>query len=103
MTEFSRTRNNNNVHRHEKRHGRVLTSLSRLSCAWFKVCKSQKPDHLLYTMEMRYCIKCNSIHWFFLEQIEFKQPVFDPNKFDHSELIEMGFFAQFDDANGDND
>lgn len=103
MTEASRRKDSIRIHRHEKRHGRVLKSLSSLSCAWARICKSQKPDHLLYTMEERYCIKCNRTHWFFLDRIEFEQPMIDPSQYYISELYEMGYFAQFEDANGDND
>lgn len=83
-------------HRHEKRFGVLKQNLSALSCAWAKVCGPRKPDHLLYEMERRYCIKCNRDHWFFLKQLEFEpQPVFDPNQFSLSELEEMDYFAQF--------
>jgi len=80
------------THRHEKRLGRVLKNLSSLSCGWFKVCKTEKPDHLAYEMELRYCIKCNTEHWFFLKRIEFEQTVFDPNEHWTWQLEEMGFF-----------
>lgn len=91
-------------HRHEKRLGRVIKQ-SELSCAWYRVLNKKgrdlvKPDHLLFEMEMRYCIKCNVIHWFLGEKIEFVQPEFNPNDYDILELREMGYFAQFDDASG---
>lgn len=85
-------------HRHEKRFGVLKENLPALSCAWAKVCGPVKPDHLLYEMEKRYCIKCNREHWFFLERIDFEPHVFDPNQFWTSELWEMGFFDQFTDA-----
>lgn len=90
------------IHSHEKRHGRIWT-MQQLSCAWAQVCKTEKPDHLLYKMELRYCIRCNRDHWFFTERIEFEQAVIDPNEYWYSELIEMGYFAQFDDTTAPND
>lgn len=77
--------------------------MTQLSCAWARVCKTEKPDHLSYEMESRYCIKCSREHWFFTKKIEFQPVEFDPNQFTHSELIEMGYFDQFDDAVGKND
>jgi hypothetical protein len=89
-------------HRHEKRFGVLKQNLSGLSCAWAKVCGPVKPDHLLFEMEKRYCIKCNREHWFFLKQIQFEpQPQFDPNEYWTSELEEMGFFRQFDESNSE--
>ena len=85
-------------HRHEKRLGVLKQDLSALSCAWAKVCGPMKPDHLSYEMERRYCIKCNRQHWFFTSSIEYVQPVFDPNQYWYSELVQMGFFAQFEDT-----
>lgn len=89
---------NMSIHRHERRFGHLKQNLSALSCGWARVCGPNKPDHLLYTMEKRYCIKCNRSHWFFLEPIPFELTTFDPNQFLISELEEMGFFAQFDDS-----
>ena len=85
-------------HRHEKRLGQLKQNLAGLSCAWARVCGPNKPDHLLFTMEERYCIKCNRRHWFFLERIEWEQPKFDPNDYDILELREMGYFDQFHDS-----
>jgi len=85
-------------HRHEKRLGVLKENLPALSCAWAKVCGPLKPDHLLYEMEKRYCIKCNRSHWFFLERIDFEPHVFNPNDYDILELREMGYFDQFRDS-----
>lgn len=89
-------------HTHERRFGRVLTN-NQLSCAIYRATpkdrKWEKP-HLLFEMEMRYCIKCNTQHWFMGKKIEFEQPVFNPNDYWLSELYEMGYFAQFDESNG---
>lgn len=79
-------------HRHEKRLASINANLTSLSCAWARVCGPCKPDHLLYTMQKRFCIKCNRSHWFFLEPIEFEQPELNPNDYWTSELEEMGFF-----------
>ena len=87
-----------NHHRSEKRLANVNLSLTKLSCGWARICRDAKPEHLLYTMEKRYCIKCNRQHWFFLERIEWVQPKFDPNDFDILELREMGYFDQFYDS-----
>ena len=92
-------------HRSEKRHGRILTK-HQLSCMWSRVCgfdvngKAVKPDHLLYELELRFCIKCNTEHYFLGEIVEFEQTVFNPNEYLTSELFEMGYFAQFDESNG---
>jgi len=86
------------VHRSERRLPSVVANLNSLSCAWAKVCRDGKPDHLLFEMERRYCIKCNRLHWFFLKPIEFEQKKFDPNEYYTSELWEMGYFDQFDDS-----
>ena len=86
-------------HKHEKRLGVLKQNLSALSCAWAKVCGPHKPNHLLYKMEKRYCIKCNRSHWFFLERIDFECTKFNPNEYWHSELVEMGYFDQIRDAN----
>lgn len=87
-------------HRHEKRFGVLKQNLSALSCAWAKVCGPVKPDHLLYKMQLRYCVKCTREHWFFLERLEFEpQPEFDPNQYSYSELVEMGYFEQFNESN----
>ena len=92
-------------HTHERRFGRVL-SLNQMSCAMYRATPAnrrlEKP-HLLYEMEMRYCIKCNAQHWFLGERIAFEQPEFNPNDYWISELYEMGYFDQFDDAVGKND
>lgn len=85
-------------HSHEKRFGVIKQDLNRLSCAWARVCGPRKPDHLLYEMEQRYCIKCARKHWFFLEQLQFERNDFDPNEYWHSELVEMGYFDQFHDT-----
>jgi hypothetical protein len=85
-------------HRKEKRLPSVKDNLSALSCAWAKVCGPKKPDHLLYSMKLRYCIKCNRQHWFFLEQLEYTPIVFNPNDYDILALQEMGYFDQFQDA-----
>ena len=85
-------------HRSEKRLANIRTNLNTLSCAWSRVCRDVKPDHLLYEMEQRYCIKCNRVHWFFLKPIEFEQKAFDPNEYCITELRAMGYFAQFEDA-----
>jgi hypothetical protein len=81
-------------HRHEKRHGRKL-NLNQLSCTIHRVTpehrKMEKPL-LLYEMELRYCIKCNSKHWFLGERIENPDPEFNPNDYWTWELEEMGFF-----------
>ena len=87
-----------NHHRSEKRLPRLKLNLSSLSCGWARVCGPCKPDHLLFTMEERYCIKCNRQHWFFLERIEWEQPNFDPSSYTVSELEEMGYFDQFYDT-----
>jgi len=79
-------------HRSEKRLARAKFNLTSLSCGWARVCGPAKPDHLLYTMEKRFCIKCNRSHWFFLEPIEFEQPELNPNEYWTLELEEMGFF-----------
>lgn len=81
-----------NHHRSEKRLSSINANLTSLSCAWAKVCGPCRPDHLLYTMQKRFCIKCNRSHWFFLEPIEFEQPELNPNEYWTSELEEMGFF-----------
>ena len=86
------------IHRSEKRLYKLKENLNSLSCGWAKVCRSVKPDHLLYEMEQRYCIKCNCVHWFFTKPIEFEQKKFDPNQYYISELYEMGYFDQFDDS-----
>ena len=83
-------------HRHERRLGRRIRN-TQLACAWFRVLNKNggdlvKPDHLLYEMEMQWCIKCNAVHWMFGEKIEFEQTELDPNEFWTSELEEMGFF-----------
>ena len=89
-------------HRHEKRFGVLKQNLSALSCAWAKVCGPRKPDHLLYKMQRRYCVKCTREHWFFLEQLEFEPPPkFDPNDYWYSELVDMGYFDQFDDTDSE--
>lgn len=93
-------------HRHEKRLGRVLTN-HQLSCAWYRVCGSDengavKPDHLLYELEKRYCIKCNAQHYFLGEKIEYAPSEFNPNDHYLLALENMGFFAQFSDASGEN-
>lgn len=84
-----------NHHRSEKRLARLKPNLASLSCGWARVCGPCKPDHLLFTMEERYCIRCNRRHWFFLERIEWEQPKFNPNDYDILELREMGYFEQF--------
>ena len=84
-----------NHHRSEKRLARLKPNLTSLSCGWARVCGPAKPDHLLFTMEERYCIKCNRRHWFFLERIEWEQPRMDPSLFTLSELEEIGYFDQF--------
>jgi hypothetical protein len=38
------------------------------------------------------------LHWFFLERIDFEGNNFDPREFTVSELEEMGYFDQFQDA-----
>ena len=81
-----------NHHRSEKRLAVAKLNLSSLSCGWAKVCGPAKPDHLLFTMQKRFCIKCNRSHWFFLEPVEFEQPELNPKLFWTSELEEMGFF-----------
>ena len=86
-------------HNHERRFGRVIP-LSQLSCAWYSVCGENKPL-LTYEMEKRFCIKCNAQHWFFVKKIEFEQPEFNPNDHWISDLYEMGYFDQFDDADGE--
>ena len=92
-------------HNHERRFGRVLSN-NQFSCAIYRATpadrKSDKP-HLLYEMTWRYCIKCNAQHWFMGKKIEFAQPVFNPNDHHISALEEMGYFGQFEDANGPND
>ena len=87
-----------NHHRSEKRLAHINLSLTQLSCGWARVCRDAKPDHLLFTMEERYCIKCNRKHWFFLERIEWEQPRMDPSMFTLSELEEIGYFDQVWDA-----
>ena len=87
-----------NHHRSEKRLATAKNNLTSLSCGWARVCGPRKPDHLLYTMENRYCIKCNRMHWFFLEPMEFVEPKLDPRKFTTSELEEMGYFDQNHDS-----
>lgn len=47
---------------------------------------------LLYEMELRYCIKCNSKHWFLGEKIENTDLQFNPNDYWTWQLEEMGFF-----------
>lgn len=92
------------THRHEKRLGRVLKNLSSLSCGWFKVCKTEKPDHLAYEMEKRWCIKCNAQHWFFTKQIEIENlSGFNPDDYWTWQLEEMGFFQKEPDTNHPND
>lgn len=86
-------------HKHEGRLARLKDDLLALSCAWARVCQNVKPDHLLFKMERRFCIKCNRSHWFFLERIDFENNEFNPNDFTYSELEQMGYFDQFDDAN----
>ena len=94
-------------HRSEKRLGRLYDK-NQEACGWFKLLNKNggdlvKPDHLLYEMEKRWCIRCNAIHWMFGEKIEFKQTVFNPNEYWYSELVEMGFFDQNPDADRPND
>lgn len=92
-------------HNHERRFGRVLTN-AQLSCAISRATpvdrKWEKP-HLLYEMEMRYCIKCNTQHWFLGEKLEFEQTVFNPNDYDILELRAMRYFDQFEDTTAPND
>ena len=95
--------NHSTHHRSERRLGRVLRDLSALSCAWSRVCKSVKPDHLLYEMEYKYCIKCNKTHWFFVKEIPFEQTEFNPNDHWTWQLEEMGFFDKAQDTNRPND
>jgi hypothetical protein len=90
-------------HTHERRFGRVLTN-NQLSCAIYRATpadrKTEKPL-LLYEMEWRYCMRCNAAHWFMGNKIELEQTEFNPNEYWISELYEMGYFAQFDDALGE--
>jgi hypothetical protein len=94
-------------HRSEKRLGRIL-SKHQLSCMWHRVCGFDvngvaiKPDHLLYELEMRFCIRCNTQHYFLGEKIEFEQTEFDPSAHFTLALEKMGYFAQFSDADGGN-
>jgi len=91
-------------HTHERRFGRVLTN-NQFSCAIYRATpaerKKEKP-HLLYQMEMRYCIKCNAQHWFLGKKLEFQDTGFNPNEHWTSELIDIGYFDQFDESNGAN-
>lgn len=94
-------------HRDEKRLGRYIDR-SRLSCAWFKLLNRNggdlvKPDHLLFEMETKWCIKCNTIHWMFGEKIEFEQTEFNPNDHWTWQLEEMGFFDKALESNRPND
>ena len=89
-------------HRSEKRLRRIWNK-NQFSCMMYKATSADRREekpHLLFELEMRYCIKCNNKHWFLGEEIEFDQPVFNPNDYDILELREMGYFAQFDDASG---
>lgn len=92
-------------HRSEKRLRRIWNK-NQFSCIMFKATpehrRKEKP-HLLFDLEMRYCIKCNAKHWFLGEEIPFEQTDFDPNQYWYSELVEMGYFDRFDDALGAND
>lgn len=92
-------------HNHEKRLPFILDKVQ-FSCMMNRATpadrKWEKP-HLLYHMEMRYCIKCNTRHWFLGEKIEFEQAVFNPNDYWTSELEEMGFFDKVRDTNRPND
>jgi hypothetical protein len=87
-----------NHHRSERRLANINLSLTKLSCGWARICRDAKPDHLLYKMEKRFCIKCARSHWFFLEALEFEQPRLDPSKLSLSELEEIGYFEQIDDT-----
>lgn len=94
-----------NHHNHERRFGRVLTN-NQFSCAIYRATpadrKWEKP-HLLYEMEMRYCIKCNSQHWFMGKKIELEQTVFNPKDFWTWQLEEMGFFDKAHESTAPND
>ena len=64
-------------HTNEKRLGRIISE-AQLSCAWYRVLGKKngepvKPDHLLFEMEKRWCIKCNTIHWVFGERLDFAE------------------------------
>ena len=88
-------------HRSEKRLPLILDK-NQFSCMMNRATpvdrKWEKP-HLLFHMEMRYCIKCNTRHWFLGEKIEFEQADFDPNEYWSWQLEEMGFFDKGHDTN----
>ena len=93
------------IHTNEKRLGRVLNK-NQFSCVMYKATpadrRSEKPQ-LLFELEMRYCIKCNDLHWFIGDRIEFEQAVFNPNEYWTWQLEEMGFFDKAQDTNRPND
>ena len=90
-------------HRSEKRLRRIWNK-NQFSCMMYKATSADRREekpHLLFELEMRYCIKCNNKHWFIGDEIEFDEvPGFNPNDHTTLALEEMGYFAQFDDASG---
>ena len=95
------------IHRHEKRHGRKLDKRA-FGCAIARSTpdhiRQWEPPQLMFELSWQYCISCNMPHWILGEEISIDEiPTFNPNDHYISELYEMGYFDQFDDAAGKND
>jgi hypothetical protein len=92
------------VHRHEKRHGRKLDKRA-FGCAIARSTpdhiRQWEPPQLMFELTWQFCLFCNMPHWILGEEIDEDEiPKFNPNDYLTSELAEMGFFKQFDDADG---
>lgn len=88
------------IHNREKRVGLDLDKRT-FACIMFRATPKDKlhiKPKLLFEMKMEYCIVCNHPHWILGDPIEFKQESFNPNDYYLSELYEMGYFEQFEDA-----
>lgn len=72
------------VHRHEKRHGRVLDK-RKFGCAIARSTpdniRKAQPPHLMFELEWQFCLSCNMPHWILGKKIEIEELATSPSPF----------------------
>ena len=81
------------VHRHEKRHGRVLDK-RKFGCAIAMSTPADirfvDPPKLMFKLTWQYCITCNMPHWILGDEIEIDEIATNQSKF-HGWMQKVGY------------
>lgn len=81
------------VHRHEKRHGRVLDK-RKFACAVAKSTPDNirfvQPPQLMFELKWQFCLTCNMPHWILGEEIGIEELATSQSRY-HGWMQKVGY------------